>query len=333
MLIMRRRQFIALLGSAAAGWSVAARAQQSSERVRRIGVLVRLPESDPEMQLWLAAFRQGLETLGWSEGRNVRFDYRFHPAGAEQDEAPTRELLALRPDVILAEGTSTVAALKRQTRAIPIVFVAVSDPIGSDFITSLARPGGNITGVMQYEASITGKWLAMLKEIAPRLERVALVANPKVTAYDYFLRAAEATASSLAIELVPSPVENASDIEHAIESFALAPNGGLIFPPDATTTSQRHLIVTLAARHRLPAVYAIRAFVGAGGLISYTTNRSEMYRQTASYVDRILRGANPAELPVQAPTKYETAINLKTAKALGLGVPPDLLVAADEVIE
>jgi putative ABC transport system substrate-binding protein len=329
---MKRRKFITLIGGAAASWPLAARAQQP-ERMRRIGVLVRLAESDPEMQLWLTAFREGLEKLGWSEGRNVHFDYRFHPAGAEQDEASTKELLALRPDVILAEGTSTVAALKRQTRAIPIVFVAVSDPIGSGFIASLARPGGNITGVMQYEASITGKWLAMLKEIAPRLERAALVANPKVTAYDYFLRAAEVTTSSLAIEVVPSPVENASDMEHAIESFALAPNGGLIFPPDATTTSQRHLIVALAARHRLPAVYAIRAFVGAGGLMSYTTNRSEMYRQTAPYVDRILRGANPAELPVQAPTKYETAINLKTAKALGLAVPPGLLVAADEVIE
>jgi len=329
---MRRRKFIALLGGSAIAWPLAARAQQS-ERVRRIGVLVSLPASDPEMQLWLAAFRKRLESLGWSEGRNVRIDHRFYTASADQVQVPARELVALKPDVILAEGTSTVAALMRETRAIPIVFVAVSDPIGSGFIASLNRPGGNVTGVLQYEASITGKWLAMLKEITPGLARAALVANPKVTAYDYFLRAAEIMASSLAIELVPSPVESAADIEHAIESFARAPNGGLVLPPDATTISQRHVIVALADRHRLPAVYSVRAFVAAGGLMSYNTDRSDMYRQTASYVDRILRGANPADLPVQAPTKYETVINLKTAKALGLIIPSGLQVAADEVIE
>ena len=328
---VRRREFITLLGGAAA-WPLAARAQQP-DRMRRIGVLVNLAEDDPEMQLWLTAFRQGLEKLGWSEGRNVRIDYRFHTAGADQVQVPVKELVALQPDVILAEGTSTAAAFKRESRAIPIVFVAVSDPIGSGFIASLARPGGNLTGVLQYEASITGKWLAMLKEIAPGLARSALVANPKVTAYDHFLRASETMASSLAIELVPSPVENAADIERVIGSFARVPNGGLVFPPDSTTTSNRHLIITLAARLRLPAVYAIRAFVAAGGLMSYNTDRSDLFRQTASYVDRILRGANPADLPVQAPTKYETVINLKTAKALGLTVPPGLLVAADEVIE
>ena len=329
---MKRRDFITLLGGAAV-WPLAARAQQPGERMRRIGVLVGLAESDPEMQLWLGAFRQGLEKLGWSEGRDVHIDYRFQTAGADQVQVPARELIALKPEVILAEGTSTTAAFQRESRAIPIVFVAVSDPIGSGFIASLARPGGSLTGVLQYEASITGKWLAMLKEIAPDLKRAALVANPKVTACDHFLHAARTTASSLIIDLVPSPVENAADIERVIASFAIAPNGGLIFPPDATTTSNRHLIVALAARHRLPAVYAIRAFVSAGGLMSYSTDRSEMYRQTASYVDRILRGANPADLPVQAPTKYETVINLKTAKALGLTVPPGLLVAADEVIE
>jgi putative ABC transport system substrate-binding protein len=328
---IRRREFITLLGGAAA-WPIAASAQQP-DRMRRIGVLVNLAEDDPEMQLWLTAFRQGLEKLGWSEGRNVRIDYRFHTAGADQVQVPVKELVALQPDVILAEGTSTAAAFKRESRAIPIVFVAVSDPIGSGFIASLARPGGNLTGVLQYEASITGKWLAMLKEIAPGLARSALVANPKVTAYDHFLRASETMASSLAIELVPSPVENAADIERVIGSFARVPNGGLVFPPDSTTTSNRHLIITLAARLRLPAVYAIRSFVAAGGLMSYNTDRSDLFRQTASYVDRILRGANPADLPVQAPTKYETVINLKTAKALGLTVPPGLLVAADELIE
>ncbi len=235
--------------------------------------------------------------------------------------------------MILATGTSNVAAFQRESRSIPIVFVAVSDPIGSGFVASLARPGGNITGLQQYEASITGKWLALLKEIAPRVVRAALIANPKVTAYDYFLRATAAMASSLAIELVPSPVENAAEIERAIESFALVPDGGLVLPPDTTTIAHRDLIVALAARHRLPAVYSVRAFVAAGGLMSYSTDRVDMYRQAASYVDRILRGAAPADLPVQAPTKFETTINLKTAKALGLTVPPGLLVASDEVIE
>jgi putative tryptophan/tyrosine transport system substrate-binding protein len=310
---------------------LAARAQQG-ERVRRIGVLVRHAEGDPELQSWLAAFREGLEKLGWSAGRNVQIGYRFHPA-ASGLQAIVKELIATKPDVILSEGTATAATLKRETHVIPIVFVAVSDPIGSGFVGSLARPSGNLTGVMQYEAGITGKWLAMLKEIAPDLTRVALVANPKQTAYDYFVRAAEAAVSSLAIELVPSPIENAADIEQALTSFARVPNSGLVFPPDASTTSHRQLIVELAARHRLPAVYSVRAFVAAGGLMSYSTDRREMYRQTASYVDRILRGDKPADLPVRAPTKYETAINLKTARALGLTVPTGLLVAADEVIE
>jgi putative ABC transport system substrate-binding protein len=328
---VNRRDFITRLGGAAATGPFGARAQQI-DPMKRVGVLVGLAASDPEMQLWLAAFRRGLESFGWSEGRNVRIDYRYYTT-ADQVQVFAKELLSLRPDVILAEGTSTVATLKRQSHAIPIVFVAVSDPIGSGFIANLARPGGNITGVMQYEAGITGKWLAMLKEIVPGLARAALVANPKVTAYDYFLRAAEVMASSLAIELVPSPVENVADIEHAIKSIARVPNGGLVLPPDASTISQRQVIVALADRHRLPAVYALRAFVVAGGLMSYSTDRREMYWQTASYVDRILRGANPADLPVQAPTKYQTTINLKTAKALGLDVPPTLLAVADEVIE
>jgi putative ABC transport system substrate-binding protein len=225
------------------------------------------------------------------------------------------------------------AALQRETGTIPIVFVYVSDPIGSGFVASLARPGGNLTGLLLYEEGITGKWLAMLKEMAPRLARAALVANPKTTPYDYFLRAAEAVAPSLEIELVPSPVENAADIEGTIESFARVPNGGLVLPPDITTTVHRDLIVALAARHRLPAVYSARFLVVAGGLMSYGTYFVDMSRQAAAYVDRILRGAKPAELPVQAPTRYETVLNLKTAKALGLTVPPGLLVAANEVIE
>jgi ABC-type uncharacterized transport system substrate-binding protein len=244
-----------------------------------------------------------------------------------------KEVIALRPDVILATGTSIVSALKGLSSTIPVVFVAVSDPVGSGFIESIARPGGNVTGLLQYEATITGKWLALLKEITPNLSRAALMANPKVTAYDYFQQAAERAASSLSIALTPVPVENAADIEQAVEFFARFPDGGLMLPPDTTTIAHRDLIVSLAAQYRLPAVYSVRAFVIAGGLMSYNTDRVEMYRQAASYVDRILRGLHPGDIPVQAPTKYQTVINLKTAKALGLTVPDKLLVAADELIE
>jgi putative ABC transport system substrate-binding protein len=297
-------------------------------------VLVVNAEDNPETKARLAAFRQGLERLGWSEGRNVRIDYRFAPASsAVQAQVLAKELVALQPDVILGHSTVIAAALQRESHAIPIVFLSVSDPIGSGFIASLARPGGNLTGLMQYEASITGKWLAMLKEIAPRLARAALVANPKTSPYDYFLRAAEALAPSLAMAIVPSPIENAADIERAISSFARVPNSGLLLPPDSTTIVHRDLIISLATRYRLPAVYALRVFVAAGGLMSYGIDIIDVFRQAASYVDRILRGAKPADLPVQAPTKYETTVNLKTAKALGLDVPPTLIVRADEVIE
>ena len=328
---MTRRAFITLLGGAAA-WPLAARAQQR-ERMRRIGVLAAAAEDEPEMKARLAVFRQGLEKLGWSEDRNVRVDTRFAAGRADQFQVLSKELVALKPDAILAHTTPVAAALQRESRAIPIVFISVSDPIGSGFVASLARPGGNPTGVLQYEASITGKWLAMLKEIAPGLARAALLANPKTTAYDYFRRSAEALAPSLAIELVPSPVENATDIERAIESLVRASNGGLILPPDSTTLLHRDLIISLANRHRLPAVYALRSYVAAGGLMSYDTDQVDVLRKAAIYVDRILRGAKPADLPVQAPTKYETVLNLKTAKALGFTVPPGLLVAADEVIE
>jgi putative tryptophan/tyrosine transport system substrate-binding protein len=329
---MKRREFITLVGSAAAAWPLVARAQQG-ERVRRVGVLLGLAENDPEAQSWLGGFRQGLEKLGWLQS-NLLIDYRYAPGNsADEVLALVKEVIALRPDVILATGTSTVTAFQRQTRTIPVVFVAVSDPVGSGFIESMARPGGNVTGLLQYEATITGKWLALLKEITPSLTRAALMANPKVTAYNYFQRAAEGTASSLAIELTPLPVENAADIEHAVEYFARVPHGGLVLPPDTTTIAHRDLIIALAARYRLPAVYSVRAFVTAGGLMSYNIDRVEMYRRAASYVDRILRGSHPRDIPVQAPTKYQTIINLKTAKALGLTVPDKLLVAADEVIE
>jgi putative ABC transport system substrate-binding protein len=328
---MRRREFIAALGGAAAIWPLAARAQQS-ERVRRVAVLVGLAENDPEMQERLAALRQGLEKLGWAEGRNLRIDYRFAPAGA-QARLLARELIALQPDMLLTQSTPATAAMQQETRTIPIVFAGVADPIGSGFVASLSRPGGNLTGLLQYEEGITGKWLAMLKEIAPNITRVALVANPRTAAFDYFLQSAKALAPSLAIDLVPTPVDSAADIERAIETFAREPNGGLFLPPDTFTVVHRNLIIALAARHRLPAVYPLRVWVAAGGLMYYGTDFADLYRQSASYVDRILRGAKPADLPVQTPTKFETVVNRKTAKALGLTVPPGLLIAADEVIE
>ena len=331
--MIKRRDFITVLGSAAAAWPLAARAQQS-DRMRRIAVLVPYGQDDPETKARFAAFRQGLEQLGWSEGRNVRIDYRFAPGAiADQVQMLAKELLALQPDVVLAQGTPITAAFQKESRTVPIVFFFVNDPIGSGFIRSLARPGSNLTGLMLLEASVAGKWLAMLKEIAPHVTRAALVINPKTTSFAHYLREAEAMASSLAIELVPKPVENTADIERAIESLAREPNAGVVLPPDSTTFLHRDLIVTLASRYHVPAVYAFRNFVAMGGLMSYGVDYVDEYRQVASYVDRILRGATPAELPVQAPTRYETVLNLKTAKALGLTVPPGLLVAADEVIE
>ena len=329
---MRRREFIGLIGGMAT-WPLTPRAQQLDEHIRRIGVLGSLAENDPEMQPRLAAFRQGLEKLGWSEGRNFRIDYRFAPGGAGQEQARAKEFVTLQPDVIVATNTPATAALQQESREIPIVFVNVSDPLGSGFVASLARPGGNITGWMLFEASITGKWLAMLKEVAPSLTRAAFLANPKTTPYDYFLNAAKTAASSLAIAVVPNPIEAAVDIERSIELFARAPDGGLVVLPDTTTLFHRDLIIALAAQHRLPAVYAFRSIVAAGGLMSYSVDFVALLRQAASYVDRILRGTKPSDLPVQAPTKYETVVNLKTAKALGFEVPPSLLVRADAVIE
>jgi putative ABC transport system substrate-binding protein len=328
---MRRRNFIALLGSVAA-WPLAARAQQG-ERMRRIGLLLAVAEDDVDMQTRLAGFRQVLERRGWSDGRDIRIDYRFAGGHADRFQVLAKELIALQPDVILVQSPPVAAVMQRETRAIPIVFVDISDPIGPGFVASLARPGGNLTGVITFEAGIPGKWLAMLKEIAPGLAHVALVSNPKTTSFNYWRQAAEATAPSVGIELLTNEVETASDIERAIDACARVPNGGLLLPPDTTTIQHRDLVIALAAQHRLPAVYSFRFFVVAGGLMSYSVDFVEQYRRAASYVDGILRGANPADLPVQAPTKFETAINLKAAKAIGLTVPPGLLVAADEVIE
>jgi putative tryptophan/tyrosine transport system substrate-binding protein len=327
---LKRREFVTFLGGTIA-CAMGARAQQS-ERVRRIGVLMGLGEDDPETKLRLARLRQELGRLGWLEGGNLHMDIRFATAGTHA-QALAKELVTLRPDVIVAHSAQAADALQRETRVVPIVFVNVSDPIGAGFVASLARPGGNLTGLLHYEEGIIGKWLALLKEIAPRLARVALVADPRSPVHDYFVRNADAAASSLAIELVPGLVENATDIERFLDTFARLPDGGLLLPPDITTITHRDLVVGLAARHRLPAMYSSRQFVAAGGLMSYGTDQFYMFGQTASYIDRILRGSQAADLPVQAPTKYETVLNLKTAKALGLTVSPGLLVAADEVIE
>ena len=331
---MKRRKFLALLGGAAAAplaMPLAPRAQQP-DRMRRIGVLVGLAEDDANMKARLAALRQGLDRRGWSEGRNIRIDTRYAPAGANA-QALAKELVASQPDVILAHTVTVAAALQRESRTIPIVFVSLSDPVGSGFIASLARPGGNMTGLTTFEASIAGKWVSMLKEIAPRIKRAAFVANPEVKSYDFYLRAAQAPATSLGIDLEPRPVKTADEIQNAIEAVARVPDSGLIVPPDILTATHADLVIALAARHRLPAVYAFGYLVAAGGLMSYGTDRVDEMRQAASYVDRILRGDKPADLPVQAPTKFETVVNLKTAKALGLTVPPGLLLAADEVIE
>jgi putative tryptophan/tyrosine transport system substrate-binding protein len=334
MFDLRRRRIIVLLSGVGVVWSSAVHGQLG-ERKRRIGVLSEFAADDPAMGPRLSTFRQALERLGWSENRSVDVDYRFAGGSSDRYLPLAQELIASRPDVILASGTPITAILQRETGAIPIVFIGVSDPIGAGFIASLARPGGNVTGVLNYEVGIIGKWLALLKEIAPRVTRAALVGNPKTTPFHYFQRAAEAAAPSLAIELVPATIENSeADIERVIAWFAATANGGLVVLPDTTTSIRRDLIVALAARNRLPAVYPYRAFVDSGGLLAYSIHDGlGLYRQAATYVDRILRGAKPADLPVQAPTKYETVVNLKIAKSLGIEVPPSLLVRADEVIE
>ncbi len=324
---MRRREFIGLIGGTTAAWPLAARAQQP-DRMRRIGALAGF--NDPDLKV----FQQELERLGWSEGRNIHIDHRYAPAGS-QVQTLAKELVALQPEVIFAQSRPVTAALQKETHTIPIVFTFVIDPVGAGFVASLPRPGSNLTGFMVFEPSVLGKWLAMLKEIAPKTSRVALLANPRTAVYyDYLLQAAEVAAPQLGIELTPIRIENdATEIERAIAAFASVSNSGIAVLPDSTTTIHHALIIALAARHRLPAVYNGHLFIAAGGLMSYGFIYSDQYRQAASYVDRILRGARPSDLPVQTPTKYETVLNLKTAKDLGLTVPAGLLVAADQVIE
>jgi putative ABC transport system substrate-binding protein len=329
---MKRRQFITLLGGAAAAWPLAARAQQG-ERVRRIGVLMGQPANDPEGQARLAALLQGLQELGWSVGRNVRIDIRWGEGNADDTRRYATELVALAPDVILSSGTPSAAALLQVTRCVPIVFSVVADPVGAGLVDSLARPGGNATGFISLEYGLSAKWLELLKEITPGTTRAAVLRDPAITAGIGQFAAIQTAAPSLGIEVIPINVRDASEIERAVAAFARSPNGGLIVTGSPLTAVHRHLIGTLAARHKLPAVYANRFFVADGGLMSYGPDFIDQLRRAAGYVDRILKHEKPADLPVQAPTKYELVINLKTAKALGLEIPDGLLARADEVIE
>ncbi|MBI3759533.1 MAG: ABC transporter substrate-binding protein [Deltaproteobacteria bacterium] len=329
---MRRRNFIALVGGASIAWPLKAHAQQA-ERMRRIGVLLPAAADDAEFQARLAAFHQGLQQSGWTIGRNVRIDTRWATANAAEIRRHAAELVALTPDVILAHGGSTVEPLLQATRTVPIVFPAAVDPVGSGFVDSLARPGGNATGFMGFEYSLSGKWLELLKQIAPGVTRVAVVRDPANPSGNALFGVIQAVAPSLRVEVNPVNMRDAPEIERAILAFARASNGGLIMTASGLAYVHRDLIFTLAARHKLPTVYFERSFVAAGGLISYGPDFLDMYRRAAGYVDRILKGEKPADLPVQAPTKYELVINLKTAKALGLDVPLILQQRADEVIE
>jgi putative ABC transport system substrate-binding protein len=326
-----RRELLAALGGAAA-WPLASRAQQG-ERVRRIGMLLSTTSDDAEFQVRVGAFQQGLALSGWTIGRNIRVDIRWATANAAEIRRHAAELAAVTPDVIVPHGTAPVGWLLQATRSTPIVFVAVSDPIGFGFVASLARPGGNATGFMSYEFSIGVKWLELLKQIAPSLARVAVLRDPTQGSGSNFFAVIQAVAPLLRVEAVPVNTPNADEIERALAAFAQPPNGGLIVTGGPASRLHRDLIVALAARHKLPAVYFERSFVAAGGLISYGTDYVEQYRQAAGYVDRILKGEKPADLPVQTPVKYETVLNTKTAKALGLDVPPTVLARADEVIE
>jgi len=328
---MKRRQFITILGGAAA-WPLAARAQQS-ERMRRIGVLMNLVADDPEAQVRLAAFHQGLQELGWTVGRNLRIDTRWGAGDADRYRRYSTELVALAPDVILAASGAIVPWLLQATRSVPIVFAQVPDPVGAGFVESLAHPGGNITGFTNFEFSIGGKLLELLKEIAPRVTRAAVLRDAADPAGVGQWGAIQTAAPSLGLELRVVDVRDAGEIERSITAFARGSNGGMIVTGSAPTAIHRDLIITLAARHRLPSVYAYRYHATSGGLISYGPETIDQYRRAAGYVDRIFRGEKPADLPVQAPTKYELVINLKTAKALGLDVPASLLARADEVIE
>jgi putative ABC transport system substrate-binding protein len=328
---VRRRDFITLIGAAAA-WPLAARAQQA-DRVRRVGVLMNLTADDPEASTRVTALAQGLQQLGWTDGRNVRIDYRWGAADADHSRKYAAELVTLAPDVILASGTPAAAALQQATRTVPIVFVNAVDPVGAGLVDSLAQPGGNATGFILFEYGISAKWLELLREIAPQLKRAAVLRQPDIASGIGQLAVIQAAAPSFGVEVRPVGVRDAEEIERAVTAFARSPNGGLIVAASTLAGVHRKLIIALAARHRLPAVYSLRYYATAGGLISYGPNSIDPFRRAADYVDRILRGEKPAKLPVQAPTRYELVINLKTAKAIGLEVPATVLARADEVIE
>jgi putative ABC transport system substrate-binding protein len=329
---MKRREFITLIGGAVAAWPVAARAQQT-ERVRRVGVLMSVAADGPDGQPRLAAFLKGLQELGWTDGRNVRIDLRWGAGDAERTRNYVAELVALGPDVILASGDHPVVALQQATRTVPIVFAMVADPVGAGFVESLAHPGGNTTGFTLYEYNMSAKWLELLKEIAPGVKRVAVIREAGTAARTGQFAGIQAGAPGLGLELSPIGVRDVGEMERAVAAFSRSPNSGMIVTGSAQAAVHRDLIVTLAARHKLPAVYVARFFVTAGGLISYGPDFLDEHRRAAGYVDRILKGEKAADLPVQAPTKYELVINLKTARTLGLQIPDKLLALADEVIE
>jgi putative ABC transport system substrate-binding protein len=331
---MKRREFLTLLGGAAAVGPRVAGAQ-TPDRVRRVGMLIGYAEDDPETKARLAAFRHGLETLGWTEGRNILIDYRFAPADPDQAQSFAKELVALRPDALVGNSTPATAALLHETRTIPVVFVGVSDPVGSGFVASIARPDGNTTGFTNFEPSLTGKWLQLLKEIAPGILRVGVLFNPKTApgGGSFFLAPFESAARSFAVEPIAAPVSDAAEIESALASIAREPGGGLIVMPDAFTTVYRKLIIEQAAIRRVPVIFPYHYQVVEGGLMAYGVDTVDLLRRAAPYVDRILKGEKPADLPVQAPTKFSLIINLNTAKALGLTVPLTLQDLADEVIE
>jgi putative ABC transport system substrate-binding protein len=330
--MIRRREFITLLGGGAAAWPVMARAQQA-ERVRRIGVLTFQGADEPETRARVTAFTRRLQELGWADGRNARIDYRWGAGDADRVRQNAAELVALAPDVILASGATTVSALQRVTRTVPIVFVNVIDPVGAGFVDSLSRPSGNATGFTNFEYGLSVKWLELLKELAPRVTRVAVLRDPDNPVTGGQLGAIQGAAPSFGVEVIPLSMRDASQIESAVTAFAREANGGVILTGSPSGLRHRQLITTLAVRHRLPAVYSNRAFATGGGLISYGPDTPDQFRRAAAYVDRILKGEKPADLPVQAPTKYELVVNLKTAKALGIEVPPSRLARADEVIE
>jgi putative ABC transport system substrate-binding protein len=326
-----RRKFLATLGGAVAAWPLAARAQQPGG-MRRVGALLMLAESDLEVQSWIRELVQRLQELGWTNGRNVQVDFRFSDAD-ERTSMLAAELIELRPDVVLASGALAATALRQQTLSIPIVFVHVVDPVSAGFVTNLARPEGNITGFTNFEFSVGGKWLQLLKECAPSVDRIAVVFDPANPTWAAYLRTIEAAAPSFGVRLIPAGVRDAAEITQRVATFARDPNGALVVLPSPVTIRHRETIIVAAARHRLPTIYPYRFFTVDGGLMSYASDVLDSYRRAASYVDRILRGAKVAELPVQQPIKYELTINVKTAKTLGLTVPDTVLARADEVIE